>query len=144
MSKQDFLRGVRLGVLLAVLSAAAFAAYKYFPGIFPTERPVPQTADPELNKLNLIIEYFKNADLEVITDGVYRKPSETLPWVRRYVSQHFKPGDNAADWIRQYCYQTNAGNMIYVRFPDGSTRLLRDYFLEHLALMEAGDRKALA
>ncbi len=103
-----------------------------------------QAANPELSKLMQVLDTYRNAEFTVIYDG--REYSAEWSWRngRYYLARNAADIRDAAAWIHEHAYRTGEGNPIYFRYPDGSERLMRDVFLEKLAMLNQADggRKA--
>ena len=127
--------GVWLVVVL-ILSTGIFFVYKS--GVLPffQEPQKTEASNPELMKMAKIIDQYKTADLEVIVDGYHRKPGEFLNFARQYLGRHFDPKLTAESWVKTYAYRSALGEIIYFQYPDGSTKPMRDVFLEELAKKE--------
>lgn len=86
----------------------------------------------EFDKLSLILEKYRHKDVKIIVDGREYQPELVWRKAREILFRHRQKIENAAAWIKVYCYRSNQGNPFYVRYPDGRTVLLRDLFLSEL------------
>lgn len=85
----------------------------------------------ELSKLLYLMDRFKSSPLIVIYDRVEYESSVALKHAKSYVSKHYHRED-AASWIRENAYRSSGGGVIYVKYPDGKKRVLRDVLIEEL------------
>lgn len=118
---------------LLVLGAGGYLIYRVMhPG-----PPALKVEDPELDKLNQVLEHFKSGDFEIVVDGNYRKPEQMVVWARGFIRRNYTPGqDTARIWITDHCYKTDQGNILYFKYPDGKTIPMRDIFLADLDAIE--------
>lgn len=94
----------------------------------------PESSDPEFMKIMTTLDHYKEQDLEVIVDGIHFPARAACLKGRDYLARNYKKGTVAGSWIKEHCYRTNQGNIIYFKYPDGSTRPMRDVFLEFLGI----------
>ncbi len=98
--------------------------------------PASAKTQTELGKLLSIIDYYRQADLQVIfNDNTY---SSEWGWrqARAYLAQNgLAEEEDAAQWIQKHAYRTTDGNIIYFLYPDGSQVTMRDAFLGQLAVI---------
>lgn len=85
----------------------------------------------ELSKILYLMDRFRKTQLKVIYDRVEYESDEALKHAKSYVAKHYHR-EKAADWIRDNAYRSHSGSIIYVKFPDGNQRLLRDLLVEEL------------
>ena len=85
----------------------------------------------ELSKILYLMDRFKSAPLIVIYDRVEYESNVALKHAKSYVSKHYHRED-AASWIRENAYRSSSGGVIYVKYPDGEKRALRDVLIEEL------------
>ena len=123
-------------LLILILSAGTYIIYQS--GVLPffREDKESEARNPELLKMAKIIDQYKTENLEVIVDGYHRKPGEFLNFARQYLGRHFDPKMTAESWVKTYAYRSALGEIIYFQYPDGSTKPMRDVFLEALAKKE--------
>lgn len=131
---------VQKKMILIVLISLLLAVAGFLFMVRKVKIPEDRVADSELAKLAFIIEKYKNADIEVISQGMQSGPSEFLTLAKEYLKRNYKLGDNAENWIKEYSYRTFGGNIIYFKYPDGSQRPMRDVFLEELAILRENEK----
>ena len=85
----------------------------------------------EMSKLLYLMDRFKQAPLTVIYDRVEYESDIALKHAKSYVAKHYQR-QNAAEWIQENAYRSLHGSVIYVKFPDGEKRVLRDVLIEEL------------
>jgi hypothetical protein len=90
----------------------------------------------ELSKILYLMDRFKKTSLKVIYDRVEYESDVALKHAKSYVAKHYKR-ENAAVWIREHAYRSTSGTVIYVKYPDGEKKLLRDILIEELKNIEA-------
>ena len=131
-----------LTAFLFILSVSGFWML-YQSGALPFLKPLAQVSavNPEFLKMSQIIDLYRNADLGVIVDGIYRKPVETARYAQQYLLHFFEPGMTAEEWIRKHCYRSIKGEIIYFKYPDGATKPMRDVFLEELQKLDPKKNK---
>lgn len=130
-------------LIITILIAAGigfWAAYKFNMIPFLEKSEKVESSHPELTKMAKIIDQYKTADLEVIVDGYHRKPGEFLTFARAYLGRHFDPQMNAETWVKTYAYRSRLGEIIYFKYPDGSSKPMRDVFLEELKKTEEKEK----
>ncbi len=93
--------------------------------------------DPELTLLLNVMDKYRKENLEVVWEGSQSTPAAFWGFSKEYLQRNFKLGDNAKSWIEEHCYRKTDGQIIYFKYPDGSTRPMRDVFLEELAVMRS-------
>lgn len=90
-------------------------------------------ANAELARILSVMGNFKGLDLKVVLDGTERALDSTLPYARKYLQTHYR-GEAAETWIKKHLYRSPVRDeVIYLKYPDGSRKLLRDVFLEELS-----------
>lgn len=86
----------------------------------------------ELSKIIYLIDRFMNSDIEVLYDGHYFKAQFAGRVARWFLAAHYRK-EKAEQWIMRWCNTTvPAGNLIWVKLPDGSFVLSREILLEEL------------
>ena len=96
--------------------------------------PVPHT---ELGMLLYVLQLYRDKDFQVIFDGrTYNMPA-ALQEARKSLLVYYH-GEGATAWIRTHLYRSpKERNIIYLAFPDGSRRPLRDVLIEELQKLSA-------
>lgn len=115
--------------MAAILTAAAGVLVPRFRDELPTMLRV---NDPELMTLLTIMEKYKTQNLEIVWEGSQSTPAAFWDFSIDYLKHNFESGDDAENWIKEHCYRTSDGQVIYFKYPDGTTRPMRDVFLEEL------------
>ncbi|MDD5218618.1 MAG: hypothetical protein PHN49_11695 [Candidatus Omnitrophica bacterium] len=145
-----YLKGIRalLGSIVLFLwlfqsDTTAAQSIVDYPGIEPLEQSQAfkryrMQPPSEYTKLIYLINRFSAADIEVIYDG-YQYPTRFIaPFARQFLSRNYQRKQTAKDWILKWGNLTvPLGNLVWVKFPDGSVLLARDVLfreLESLAL----------
>ena len=118
-------------ILLALAAASLFLIARLH---LREARPL----DPEFTKLTALIDKYKTADLLVVAEGLQSEPMTFLALAKDYLFRHYESGDDAVGWVKENCCRTREGNTLYFKYPDGSTRLMRDVFLEELKAATEG------
>jgi hypothetical protein len=86
----------------------------------------------ELSKLMYLADRIKDSrTYKVIYKDREYEAALMAPIVRRYVAKNYK-NESAQDWIKAHAYKTRDGRFIYVKYPGGRLRVLRDVLLEEL------------
>ncbi len=125
-------------LLLTLFSAQQLVWAESMPSIEKSEAFQRYSRRPttELSKLIFLIDRYKNSELKVMYDGHEYTAVESAGYAKTFLSKNYKKG--AADyWVKNHCYRTEpAGNIIYVKFSDGSKRPLKDILLEDLGRLQ--------
>lgn len=86
----------------------------------------------ELAKLLLVTERYRDSGLRVIFDGNEYGIGTILTKAREYLATHYHD-EPAETWVRVHLYRSSTrGEIIYMQYPDGTRRPLRDVFIEEL------------
>ena len=104
-----------------------------------TNRPVVQPVNPqkdktagELPKLLAVMEQFRNTSFKVIFDGIEYDIDLAVKKTKQLIRKHFRSG-KAEIWVKNYLYRSPAKReIIYLKYPDGDLRPLRDVIIERL------------
>ena len=99
----------------------------------------PSLVDPEFQKLAEIWNHFKAADVKVTVDGVEFPLETVLQNGQKYLRNRYKKGMTAKTWIEEYVYRSKKGEIMYFKYPDGTSIPMRDVFLEELAKIEGAE-----
>jgi len=101
----------------------------------PIHRPFEQFlvgSHRELSKLLLVVETLRSSNFKVIFDGTQYDISSVLLFARNYLRKNYN-GEKAETWVSTYLHRSpHRGEVIYLKFPDGTRRPLRDVLLEEL------------
>lgn len=90
---------------------------------------LPQT---ELGKLVYLLNFYQDKEVKVIFDGQTYDTPVALQKARRLLRVYYK-GEEARAWIQTHLYRSpRERKIIYLAFPDGSRRPLRDVLMEEL------------
>lgn len=86
----------------------------------------------ELSKLIFLIDLYRDSDVQVIYDGIENPSDVALSYARKYIGENYQK-EKAENWIKKHAYRAKgSGQVIYVKFTDGSVIPLRDLLLEQL------------
>lgn len=143
MTGKAFAASFKLTTAACLLALAYFAAWngpfgsRYVPAShFPQRHAavtLPQPDLSEFDKLDLILNKYRSAEVKIITGGLEYKPQDMWLKVRGFLVQSKSSIKDAEDWIREYCYRISGGEVIYFKYPDGKMLPVRDVFLRELA-----------
>ena len=122
-----------LGLVLS-LAVLCWMESPYNPIRWLEELTAPKIMDPEFERIMQVMEKYKQMDFDVVFEGRTFKIKEVLSRANRFFFSHYEPGMKAEDWVREHCYRSKHGEIIYFKYADGSTQLMRDVFLEELSL----------
>ena len=89
----------------------------------------------DLSKILYLMDRFKGAPLKVIYDQTEYETGVALQYARDYVAKHYHK-ENAVNWVRENAYRSVGGSVIYVKYPDGKKRELREALVEELKQIE--------
>ncbi len=89
----------------------------------------------ELSVLFYLLDCLKTSDVKVLFKGTEYNPVQLNALVRCYVMANYKK-EKAEDWIRARAYKSARGNIYFLKYPDGSKKVLRDVLLEELARLK--------
>lgn len=89
----------------------------------------------ELSKLLFLMNRFKESKALVLYNGYEYQAPEAMRLARNYLMKKYKK-EEAAFWVKKYCYKTNSGSVILLKAPDGKTRPALDVAVEELATLE--------
>ena len=116
---------------ITVLAATALIfLLKYQPEI-----PGIRVNDPELTRLITIMEKYRKEPIEIVWEGSQSTPAAFWIFAKDFLRRNYRLGDSPEEWIQTHCYRTTEGSIIYFKFSDGTTRPMRDVFLEELAVL---------
>ena len=90
----------------------------------------------ELSKIIYLVDRFVDSKIQIKYDDHYYSAPFTARVARWFVSIRYK-NETAKDWILKWCNTSvPAGNLIWVKFPDGHFRLAREILLNELTALE--------
>ena len=86
----------------------------------------------ELSKIIYLIDRFMNSGIEILYDGHYFSAQFSGRVARWFLATHYRK-ENAEQWVMRWCNTTvPAGNLIWVKLPDGKFLLAREVLLSEL------------
>lgn len=85
----------------------------------------------EMAKVNYLFNRLNKAPAIVLYDGHEYEMQEALKLAKGYFYKHYRK-ESAEYWIQNYCYKTDAGNVILFKLADGSKVPVRDIALREL------------
>jgi hypothetical protein len=105
----------------------------FLPGVAQASAAKPQDKSlQELSKLLSVLEQFRNTSLKVIFDGIEYDINLAVKRAKQLIRKHFRSGP-ASIWVKNNLYLSPfKREVIYLKFPDGGMRPLRDVILERL------------
>jgi hypothetical protein len=127
---------VLTAVVLMVSSETVFAAKDVaFPPMKETKayqqfrlRPV-----TDFSKLVYLIDRFSSLDLQIVYDGHYYEAAFAGRIAKWFLGRNYKK-ETPKDWIMRWCNTSvPAGNIIYVKMPNGKFKLSREVLTQELA-----------
>lgn len=87
---------------------------------------------PELAKLLLVTEQYRNSNLTVIFERSEYDINSAVDRARGFLLKTYR-GEPAESWVKTYLARSGTrGDVIYLKSPDGSRRPLQDVLLEEL------------
>jgi hypothetical protein len=87
----------------------------------------------ELSKILYLLERLKMQNLKILYNGKVFEPCQILTIVKAHIALTYKK-EKAQDWIQVNAYKSRSkGQVIYLEYPNGQRRILRDVLLEELA-----------
>jgi len=112
------------GVLITHL---AMAGIFFFP-----DRMIPNRPSAELVKLFQVFQPYRSGDYKIIYNGNTYGIEAALRRLKRYLAFYYR-GEKIESWIRARLYRSpDEGKIIYLVFPDGSRRPLRNVLMTDL------------
>jgi len=113
-----------VGILVAGLSATGVW--------FREEAKIQPRTQTELGKILYLFQIYREKDFKVIFNGTAYDMETAVQRARKFLFTHYR-GEKAATWIQTKLYRSpDQREVIYLAFPDGSRRPLRDVFIEEL------------
>lgn len=90
----------------------------------------------EMSKLLYLFDRFLNTDFKVVYDGTTYDSKTAIYYGRIYVAKNYH-GEKAIHWLKIHAYRSQPrGKIIYLKYPNGKKRPLRDVLLEELGALE--------
>ncbi len=89
----------------------------------------------ELSKLIYLIDRFKETALQVLYDGYEYTAPEAARYAKNFLAKNYKEG-SADSWVKNHCYRTEGGSIIYLKDPAGELRPLQDVLLTELETLQ--------
>lgn len=91
----------------------------------------------ELSKLIFLMERFKGTEHKVVISGREYTSAESMPYAKKYLYKNYKGKAKAGKWLKEHSYRTpGSGDIIYVKFSDGTLEVLRDVLVKELENLE--------
>ena len=119
-----FRKWLLVGILVAGVSGRGF----FIP--FPAKAPQPFPS--EITRVLSLFQDYREQDFKIIFNGNTYEAQIAIEKARKFLFTHYH-GEDIARWIRTYLYRSpDQGKIIYLAFPDGSKRALRDVLIEDL------------
>lgn len=88
----------------------------------------------ERTKILKVIDSLRNSKLKVIFDGIEYDMNFALLKAKMFVFKNYK-NEKATTWISQNLYRSPGGEIIYLKYPDGDMRPIRDVILARLKMI---------
>ncbi len=138
--------------MVSVVLAVAFNFWGTVPAVLGAEglEPVePSQAYQEflkkpandLAKMVCLLNYFRTAPIVVRFEGVDYTAQVAYPFGLVYLMSNYH-NEKPDAWAKKHCYRSLFGNnIIFFKFPDGSSRPARDVILEKYHELEEAQRK---
>jgi hypothetical protein len=118
-------KSLAVGVIVAALAVAGF--YPYRETLFQPRTPT------ELSKIFLAFQLYRNKDYKIIYNGNSYAIEAAVGKAKQLLVGRYR-GEKAETWVRSHLYRSpDKGKIIYLAFPDGSRRPLRDVLIAELA-----------
>lgn len=90
----------------------------------------------DLSKLIYLIDRFSGTDIQVVYDGISYKSSFAAGVAKWFLARKYNK-ETVSEWILKWCNRTIlAGNLIWVKFPDGSVKLSREVLTNEVEALE--------
>lgn len=116
--------GILAGMVVASLLIGGIFLFR--------EAVIPHKTPTEIGKLFQVLSLYRTKDCQVIYNGNLYEITKMVDRARHFVASQYR-GEGAQAWVWRYLYRTpDEGKIMYLVFPDGQRRLLRDVFLEEL------------
>lgn len=86
----------------------------------------------ELGRILSLLDLLNNTNAQILYKGNTYEPKKLRGIIKVYIANHYK-NEKAEDWIYARAYKSRrSGSIYYLKYPDGTTRLLGDVLLEEL------------
>ena len=89
----------------------------------------------EMAKLNYLFSRFGKAEGQVVYDGHEYEIPEAIKTAKGFLFRRYNK-ETADYWVKNYCYKSDAGNIIMFKGKDGSLTPVRDAILKELAVLQ--------
>lgn len=90
----------------------------------------------DLSKLIYLIDRFSGTDIQVVYDGISYKSAFAAGVAKWFLARKYSK-ETVNEWILKWCNRTIlAGNLIWVKFPDGATKLSREVLTNEVKALE--------
>jgi hypothetical protein len=89
----------------------------------------------DLSKLVYLIDRFMEADIQILYDGHYYSAKFAKQVARWFLISHYKK-EKPEKWVMQWCNKTMSGNLIWVKFSDGTLQPSREILINELKVIE--------
>ncbi len=124
-------------VFFLFLAAPLFADGAALPSLEKSRAFIQYERRPqsELSKLIYLIDRYKDSELSIFYEGQLYDAATAAKYAKNYLRKNYKKG-TAENWVSRHCYRsTGQGSVIYVHYPDGAKRIMKDVMLEELAFL---------
>ena len=123
----------------AAFFTAASPLYAQTPGLEPHQesyayKQYSMRPKSELSKLSYLLDRYKGSAYKVIFDGSEYDSAKALRYAKGYLARHYRR-ENAVEWLRVHAYRSPAGQVIYLKSPEGETTILRDALIKELEVI---------
>jgi hypothetical protein len=91
----------------------------------------------ELSKLIFLLDHLKKGSFLILYNNKPYEAMKIMTLVKGYMVINYRK-EKAEDWIQAHAYKSRSkGLVMYLQYPDGSRRILRDVLLEELSRLPA-------
>ena len=129
--------GLMAGILIFSIAPTAFSS-DFLPPFQETSayRQYLKRPKTELSKILYLLDRFKDSSVKVVYDGQKYDAKYAAGEATKYIARNYKKKEQAESWIKIHAYRSQPdGDIIYLKYPDGKYRPLRDVLLEELSLL---------
>ncbi len=134
------LMGFILGMVFMVLPGTLWAEEFQLPPIKQSQayqQYALRDSKTELSKLLYLMDRYRQTPYIIHYEGHDYDAQAALMQARKYVAKNYQK-EPAEEFIRVHAYRPKIGSSIlYVKYPDGQTVLLRDILLAELQALES-------
>ena len=90
----------------------------------------------DFSKLVYLIDRFGSTDIQIVYDNHYFKATFAARVARWFLKRNYRK-ETPQEWVMRWCNTSiPAGNLIWIKLPDGKFRLAREVLFEELAALE--------